>query len=221
MTLKPPSYIPVEIISKAPIDYEWDAWDPYAPLGKQDEDTMDRLALLSYRAIIAYSIGCAEWVVYRLSRFFDDQTPYAFLEACWAFEMDKGFEAPSPLKAADWQGPVLGAVDLALVSILNTYYATDEGAPEVEAALGELIALHVLKDTEPFIVWRERILERLLQLYRCPVEDSWGRSVPREALDPNVQIDGADQDRLVKAFLNSLDFKENRFLKYTGGDNSA
>jgi hypothetical protein len=135
--------------------------------------------------------------------------------------MDKGFEAPSPLHEADWQGPVLGAIDLALVSILNTYYTTDEGAPEVEAALGELIALHVLKDTETFLVWRERILERLLQLYRRSDEDPWGRSVPREALDPNLQIDDADQDRLVKGFLDSLGLKENSFLKYTGHDNSA
>lgn len=221
MSFKLLSYIPVATISKASTNYEWDEWDPYAPLGKHDEDTMDRLNLLSHRAIISYSIGCAEWVVGRFSRLFKNHDPYDFLEACWAFEMDKGYEVPSPLKEEEWQGPVLGAIDLALVTIINTYMSTDEGDPVVEAALGELIALHVLEDAEPFKVWREQLLKRFFQLYRRSDTDIWGKPVPREALDLNMQIDLKNYEGFVKAFLSSLDTKENQILNFTGGDNSA
>ena len=220
MTVACPGYIPPDLIRFPQVNYEWDDWDPYAPLGEQSEETMSQLAQLSDRAKIAYSIACAEWVVWRLSERVDNKIPYLFLEACWAFEMDKGYVAPKPLEEKEWQGPVYGAIDLALVTVLNTYYATENGEAEVESALGELLALHVLPDSQAFYAWRSRIFERLVRCYRRLSDDVWGEPVPREALDPAIHLDSTQKGKMVTGFLRRLDPKENPFLNYTGGDNS-
>ena len=44
MTQSAPAYIPFAEISRLPIDYEWDSWDPYTFLGDADEATLDALA---------------------------------------------------------------------------------------------------------------------------------------------------------------------------------
>jgi hypothetical protein len=215
-----PEHIPISEISAPPPDYEWDDWDPYAPLGEHDESTMDVLDMISDRGKIVYAIGCAEWVVYRLGPYFDDIRPYQFLEACWAFEMKKGYEAPKPLLESEWKGKIRGAIDLSLVTILNTYYATEEGGAEVEAALAELIALHVLADTTPFLEWRSRILSQLSEVYPKDPVEMWGDPIPRQAVNPFIEIGQEDQLAMVQEFLNGLNPKVNKYLNYTGGDNS-
>ena len=87
MTWRPPGYIPVEQIRRAPLTYEWDFYDPYAPLGERDPTTLERLALVSDRAKLTYAIGCAEWVVCRLIDHLSDSRAFDYLEAYWAFEM--------------------------------------------------------------------------------------------------------------------------------------
>lgn len=151
-----PDYIPLNVISEKKLSHKWDAWDPYETLGDRNEETMEQLSRVSNRAIIAYAIACSEWVIFRLSKQFETSVPYKFIQACWAFEMEKSYRAPPPLKEKDWEGPIFGAIDLALVTILNTYYVTEEEAAETEAAIGELIALHVLEDKAQFISWRKK-----------------------------------------------------------------
>ncbi len=215
-----PEYIPVSQISSQFPEYEWDEWDPYAPLGEHDEQTMDVLAKVTDRGIIAYSIGCAEWVVYRLSPYFDDERPYRFLEACWAFEMEKGYEAPKPFNEHEWQGKIRGAVELSLVTILNSYYLTEEEGAEVEAALAELIVLHVMADTTPFLNWRSKILPRLASIYPRNSSDVWGEPIPRQFLDPSKDMGRDERLRMVREFLDGLSSKENDLLYYSGEDNS-
>jgi hypothetical protein len=207
-----PKHIPLDVIAAQNLSYEWDSWDPYAPLGEHDEDTMDRLSRLSNRAILAYSIGCAEWVVCRLRNHFNNQLPFDFIESCWAFEMERTYLAPRPLNENEWLGQILGAVELSLVTILNTYYTTEDDAAEVEAALGELLALHVLEDKRPFVQWRDKVLDRLFKYYPRVKEDTWGASVPREALNPGILFTMDESNKYVDSFLNSLDLNKNLLL---------
>ncbi|MEW5702959.1 MAG: hypothetical protein AB1792_12120 [Candidatus Zixiibacteriota bacterium] len=221
MALSPPRYIPIAILQKAPVTHSWDDWDPYPLVGTQREETMDRLARLSDRAIIAFAIGCAEWVVFRLGNLSTDPTPLDFLEAAWAFEMDKEIESLPESEDKDWQGPIRGPLDLSLMTILNTYYTTEEGTAEIEGAFAELVALHVQHDTSYFEAWRKRALQRLSDHYPRKKSDTWGPPVPREVLDPAVKISPELAQEYVQRFLDGLDFEKNPFLKRVpGGDNS-
>src|SRR6266446_5117909 len=166
MSLPPPPYIPLALLKKMPVVHRWDDWDPYSLLGTQDEETQTRLRRVSDRAQIAYAIACAEWVVYRFQDLCDDTRPYGFLEASWASEMSSEFVTPPQLVADEWRGPIRGPIDLALVTIINTFYTTEDGAGHVDAAFAERIPLHVLTDHTPFLRWRERILVRLEDLSR-------------------------------------------------------
>lgn len=175
---------------------------------------------LSDRAIIAYSIACAEWVVARFSRVSRDEHPLRFLEACWAFEMDRHLAAPPPNQDDEWKGSIRGALDMAMVTVLNTYYTTEDGVGEIEGAFNEKVVLHVLLDPQLFLVWRGTVLSRLHRLYPRDPANSWGDPVPREALDPRVQLESTDFGECVRLFLSSLSPATNPLLRRIEGDNS-
>lgn len=212
MSLKPPQYIPISQIEAIPPDYKWDDSNPYSVLGNEDPLTEKYLAGLSYRAILAYSIGCAEWVVYRLNKFCNDERPIQFLEACWACEMSSDYATPPESDKKDWRGPVRGAIDLSLMTILNTIIGIEEGSPESDAAFAELLPLHVIPDKQPFFAWREKILARLATLYQRDNSNPLGRPVPREALEPLIEPTPEVEDNFVKDFLKNLDKEMNPFL---------
>lgn len=220
MALNPPSHIPVAVLEAAPVRHAWDDYDPYKPIGKSEEPTMQALERLTDRAIIAYAAACAEWVVWRFRKLLPDPAPLNFLEACWAFEMDKGIQAPRPLKGEEWRGPIRGAVDLALVSVLNTYYTTESGAGHVEGAFGEKVARHVLPNPDVFLAWRKTALDRLQKHFPRKPEDVWGPPVPRETFDPSKTLTAESIDGYARDFLAGLPFDRNPLLKRTGGDNS-
>jgi hypothetical protein len=203
------------------VRHTWDDWDPYVLLGKSTEETMQALARISDRAMIAYATACAEWVVYRFYELSSDPLPYQFLEACWAFQMDKEIQAPPPSKDVEWKGPIRGPIDLSLVTVLNTYHTTEDGVGDIEGAFGERIALHVLSDQRPFMIWRAQVLPRLERLFSRTPMDPWGAPVPREALDPTVEVTPDHAAELARRFLMALDFQANPLLRrIEGGDNS-
>ena len=68
----PPKHIPVDTMSKPPVNDHWQDWDPYALLGKAPEETLDALAEVSDRGVITFAIGCDEWVTDRLSPYLTD-----------------------------------------------------------------------------------------------------------------------------------------------------
>lgn len=213
MTLPAPSYLPLALLKDMPVRHSWDDWDPYSLLGVQDEEIQRRLAQVSDRAQIAYSTACAEWVVYRFEDLFDDIRPYQFLEAAWASEMSSDFVIPPQLVADEWQGVIRAPIDLALVTILNTSYSTEDGVGHVDAAFAERIPLHVLTDPAPFLAWRAKILDRFEELFPRDPNDPAGVPVPREAMNPDVPILKEMLNEYVTRFLSQLDESANPFLR--------
>ena len=213
MSLSAPTYVPVESWRHVLPSYAWSDWNPYEAVGHPDALREDELRRLSGRAILAYTIACAEWVVYRLTGFLDDARPEWFLEAAWAFEMSERFAAPVESVEAEWKGPVRGAVDLALMTVLNAIYSLRDGAVEVDAAFAEQLAQHVVPEMEPFLAWRGRVLPRLANQYPANHEARY-RYVPREATDPDYNICDEDHaEALVMAFLRNLDTATNPMLE--------
>jgi hypothetical protein len=213
MALPPPSYVPLALLEKMPVSHRWNDWDPYSLLGTQDPTTQMRLARVSDRAQIAYAIGCAEWVTYRFQHLFDDLRPYEFLEASWACEMSSDFATPPQLAEEEWQGPIRAPIDLSLVTILNTFYTTEDGSGEVDAAFAERIPLHVLTDHAPFLQWRDRVFDRFEKLFHRETNDLLGSPVPREAMDPDVPVSEEMLDKYVGQFFSQLGQTANPFLR--------
>jgi len=212
MPLKAPTYVPVAQIASMPLAHEWDDDDPYPLFPDVDEDIEELLSKVSDRAKFAFAIACAEWVVYRFSKESKDPAPFQFIQACWAVEMSDDFESPDESEDEEWEGPIRGPIDLALMTILNTFYASEDDDAEEEAAFAELVALHVLPDQSAFIEWRDAVLKKLVAQYPYRKKDPMGEPVPREDLDPRLQFDKKQRAELVEAYIAGLPKKSNPFL---------
>lgn len=213
MLLHAPGHIPVERWRQIQPTYAWSDWNPYELVGEADPIAEHELHALADRAALAYALGCAEWVVFRLSGFMQDPQAEMFLQAAWAFEMSPTFAAPPESDEAQWKGPVRGVVDLALMTVLNAIYSLPEHASHIDAAFLERLALHVVPDREPFLCWRSVIIPRLATLYPRGQETSFPY-VPRELLDSSLAATNPNETRtLVKRFLESLDPTENPMLE--------
>jgi hypothetical protein len=126
--------------------------------------------------------------------------------------MSSDFVTPPQFAADEWQGPIRAPIDLSLVTILNTFYTTEDGAGSVDAAFAERIPLHVLTDHAPFLGWREKVFDRFEEVFHREPNDSLGTPVPREAMDPDIPISEAMLGECVGRFLSQLD-ETNPFLR--------
>lgn len=208
-------------VTRQPLRYDWDPWNPYSLLGNPNPETINLLEKVSDRAQIAYSIGCAEWVAQRLRRWFETSHPFLYIEAFWAFEMDKRILAPVETVEAEWQGKILAPMDLALMTVLNTYYTSADGDGALESAFAERISLHVLNDRQDFLIWRESVLPRLALHYPRDKDNSWGAPIPREALNPLAPLTPEMTMKYVTDFLSRVSLKTNPLIIYTEHDNSV
>lgn len=213
MSLCIPKYIPVDMIAQADVHHEWSDLDPEELVGEPDEDTLALLSKVSNRGVTAFAIGCAEWVVYRLSNYFSDRTAYDFLESCWVLVMGNEDVQLEELEESEWKGPIRGAIDLVLLAITDAWNVSEDGSAEPEGAFAAKIALHILENPSQFMEWQEKVLQRLVKY--CPWEERNpdGPPVPREILDPSIDLDFVQSDQLIEDFLSKVDFKSNPFLE--------
>ncbi len=214
MTAEPPRYIRVDQIAEKTIRHSWSDWDPFETLGDADPETVERLDKVSNRGITAFAIGCSEWVVYRPGMLTSDDTPSNYLEAFWAYVMGVTEAQPPETDDEDWKGPIRGPINFALMMTLNTIICSEpeDGVPSTYAGLAARVALHVLSDERAFLDWQRSVLERLVRYFPRRTEDPDGPSVPREVLDPTVDLDTENVGRLIREFLSRLDPRRNPFL---------
>lgn len=220
MSLEPPTYIPINTIAEHAIQYNWDSYDPYEPMEWPEEATKALLEKVSNKAITAFATGCAEWVVYRLSRHFSDHAPYDYLEAFWLFLMGIDRALPSETKEEDWQGPVRGAIDLSLMTVLNTVYQSEQGPPIQNAAFLPQIVLHVLPNPAPFLEWQDMVLDRLVRYFPRDEKSPDGPKVPRELLVPTIDLVPEQHDQLINAFIDRVDFDSNPLIRHVARSDS-
>jgi hypothetical protein len=192
----------------APLSHSWDSDDPLAQLPENNPDSEQQLGRVSDFAKLAYSLVCADWVLYRLRAFTDSEWPWYFRDACWAYALDQGYGLPEEIEDHPQEGPVDGPMCLALTTVLNTRYGFDEGNAEIDAANAELIVLHVLSDPGPFIQWRHVVLQRLIKFH--PVKSQERTAI--DMLDP-TRNPGRPGDPLgLKASLSRLQLNDNPYL---------
>lgn len=216
MALSIPGYMKAARVQDRVIRYKWDDWDVNADEASLDEAVSERLGRLSQRAVLAFTIATAEWIVYRYGALVDEPMPSQYLQAAWAQIVDWHYGAltiEGDTDPREWAGPIKRPIWWGL---LQTDFAIDEaeddGEPEVGAVRVATLAEHVMTDPSHYRAWRERILERLEALYPMDPEEHLGEVVPREALDPDFDFHVDDTEALTNGFLSSLDHETNPFL---------
>lgn len=216
MSLSIPSYIPVRSLRRTPIFHDWDAYDPYSILPAVQVSTLESLCHVSDRALIAFAIGCSEWVVFRFLDYLSDDRALSYLEACWVFEVSENVYLPREQKAEEWTGRVLAAIDLSMLTIINTVYFTEDGQGHLKAAFAECLPLHVIAEVDLFITWRDLVLKRLCRLFPRDASNPWGAAVPRQALDPDFPIDRVNIPGIMYDFLEQA--SGNVYVQYKHND---
>lgn len=199
-----PVYIPVEQIESVTITHLWNDWDPYKALGWPAEPVKSALSVVSNRGITAFALGCAEWVIYRLSNFFDDELPFHYIAAFWMYVMGDEESIPMETDHEDWIGVIRGPINFSLMTTLNTIYLAEDGPPVQNGALAANVVKHVLAETGSFDRWEKEVLARLQLVCLRDSFDPDGQPIPREVLDPDFDVKMTNMEGLIDKFVAKL-----------------
>ena len=214
--LATPSYLTGANLQDPSIRYKWDDWNEEQADRPIDKKFQARLKGLSQRAIIAFTVGSAEWIVHRYATLTDVKMPALYLEMAWANIVDFNYCAMTWQDyedADEWVGPIKRPVAIAMDRVDNAFQAViGDKRPDIRAARITNLAVYVMTDPAPYVAWRERTMARLEALYPLDPNDRLGEVVPREALDPDYPFDVNQTEQLVNQFLASLNPKANAFL---------
>lgn len=178
----------------------------------QDE-LQEKLHRVSQRAVAAFTIGTAEWIVYRFGRLCQDSEPAQRIEAAWAQLVSFRYSTNNDIDRDKWRGPVRGPIGTALRRVI---FALDQaernGEPAWRAGRASKLAEHVLPDPSPYRQWRNSILDVFQKLYPIDLEETLGDVVPREVLRLGQTFEVNQTDAVINAFLSRLDYRTNSFL---------
>lgn len=206
-------YVPVKIQTPK-LDYAWNDLDVEAAEQPIDRKLSTRLRKLSLRAAAALGIATAEWILLRYNGLHDHEEPRWYLETAWVQLIDAryGYEW-DPLQAG-LAGPIEGPIRQALMWVgAAIECVADESSPHEEVATLIRLCEHVLPTREPFVDWRDTILERFERVFPATKADPRGDVVPVEAVDPEYEFSAVSIEPLVNAYLTKLDRADNPFLR--------
>jgi len=200
------------------IHYEWDNWEPSKACLPIDEEFKKRMMGIEKRAIIAFTIGCLEWIVFRLDGLFTEEAPRQYLEASWAAIVDWRYLWPFELDYNYWSTPILGPLalgtGLAIDATTVTYAEEEEPGlePATRAAQIMNLVLHVLNKTDSFESWKEAAVQRFEKYYPRNPGDVLGSLVPPDVVDVDLKFRKKGVEKRIDTYLRSLDVKSNPYL---------
>lgn len=214
MPLTIPRYIRKAKIQDVLLRYKWDDWNVQSFFELESDTFHKRMSGVSYRANIAFTIACGEWVVQRFDLVSDDPVPLDHMEASWAGMIDPLYAVWWEPPDEFWLGPIRGVLQLAIIFTLEAKAAANDYTdPALSAYHAWNIAEHIMTNPQPLTDWRERVVDRLERLYPFNEDDPMGDVVPKEVLDPDFDFQSEMAEQLVQAYLISLDPGTNRFLR--------
>lgn len=213
MALPIPQYIQIADIQDINIKYLWDDWDVEATDMPLDKVLQKRFGAISQRAVATFTIGTAEWVVYRFGTLSNDPVPNQCLEAAWAQIVDFCYSFYEDIRQDQWNGPIRGPIGIALRRVGFAIQQAELGHdPAWRAGRISNLAEHIITNPTPYKDWRERVLTRLEKLYPIDSNETLGEVIPREALDPDFDFKVEETDSLINQFLSQLNHDQNPFL---------
>lgn len=217
MSFPAPRYIELSNVAAQTVRYKWDDWNVEQAEEPIDEGLASRLSQLSLRAVVAFTVGTAEWIVYRYKTLRDISLPLLYLEASWARTLDFRYGSVSWedfTNDREWSGPVNGPIGIAMSRVMYAISeAEDYGSPELRACWISNLARYVLEDDGSYSAWADQVLTRLNSIYERSSNDVLGEVIPREAIDPAfLQFAVSQTEGLINGFLASLNYRSNPFL---------
>lgn len=207
-----PAYIPIEQLEAIPIYYKWDDHDPYSVLPLPDRQIINRLSNISHLGNLALAIGCAEWTIYHFHSILQDDRALNSIEANWALMLNSRLAIPWQSNDKEWCGPVRGAVDLLLTNISNCLLSCKEGGTEHEASFAFMVTNYILNNNNFFNDWFYKIISRLEIMHQRNLENPLGKPVPRESLNPFVEVTYSLETLWLNNFKENLKLSNNPFL---------
>jgi hypothetical protein len=218
LILSEPSYIKKAAIVEVPIQHNWNEADPdQMYLGNRKIEK--QLQPVCYRGVLAISLGCAEWIAWRMVKNSSEQVLFQYIEALWAGIVDwryvrDPYSIGKKLDWSDWQGPIRGPLFGALLRLAKIadltkrrYFASPEASTIVQ------LALHVIPNQKPFKEWFKSTFDRIRNIYPYSKIDEIGPPMPKEVLDPGIDYNPDLANDFISKFLQQLDFKQNPFLR--------
>jgi hypothetical protein len=214
MPLSSPSHIASASLCQPEIRYVWRDWEENGVYDTPEDDTLlDRLEGLSFRANLALTIACAEWVIYRYECVADIQMHLQFIEAAWAAVVDDRYLRPWEPLDDECSGPVKGPLAASLMIIQEAVHAmATEAGNGLTAIYISNLASHVLPQIEAFMTWREQVLSGLESLAPLDPEETLGDVVPREYFAAPQRFKSEMAESFVRKFLQGLDVNSNPSL---------
>lgn len=216
-----PGYIRDAPIFDDKIRYEWDDMRTDEYFDREDLELAERLANVSDRANIAFTIAIGEWIVHRFDVVSDDQTPRLYMEALWAGSIDWRYLSGATFSNEEWEGPVRRPLSLAMLiggeAIVD---ALEQNPVYHEVGSMTQLANHVLPAGSGFAEWHEKVVQRLERLFPSTYDpddlfregNELGPPVPREVFDIDTDYDSATGESLTTAFLSDITPDNNEFL---------
>jgi hypothetical protein len=206
----PPSHIAAAALPGTPFENIWgaDLWDEVLLHQPRIEN---RVARMSDRAALAFSLGAIEWIVWRFQSELPDGRPFQFLQAAWAGLVDWRYLASFDLPEWDDEG---GPLAQACWLLEESFVAARDHKPffEYPVSISD-IALRVCGQPESFKVWRRTAIGRLIETDPRNRSAPTGRPVPRDLIDPAYTPSPTADNRHIASFIASLDWQTNPFLQ--------
>ncbi len=223
MSLIIPRYIADAHINTTELRYEWDDWDVHKADRPSDPAFVKVTDNFLDRANIALTLAIAEWVMYRFNAVYSDYLPFDYIEGFWAMNVDWRYCKQFKPIDAEWAGPILGPMELAILIANDAFInATENDSTAINPSWMSNLAVYILPDSAAFLAWQKKVIARIEKYYLAEEEDEddlfleqdhLGPPVPRELFDPEYEFNPEMTAQLINKFLISLDYTVNPFLR--------
>ena len=214
--LERPRFISGSNEDKDEITFIWPAKHPEDVYVTPDERQETRIAKASPKAVLGFASGCAEWIAWRFHGYGRSGPLLGLIEAMWAWQCDwRYLRIAAMLDHREWRGPVGGPLYSAFSLLVEVMSHVDENEAETpEVVCLVKLAEYVLPVPQPFAHWKRETVKRLARCHpRADEEEDQGVPVPRLAIDPGFAYKPELASELVAAFVDSLDYRTNGYLR--------
>jgi hypothetical protein len=211
----PPPHIAVADLPHMPVAYRWDNTIEEEMMFFQ-MNIAHRMAEMSDRAALAFSLGALEWTLWRLRPELPGDDVFQFLDAAWAALVDwrylKSFDLPEWEPA--FERPVGGPLWESFEVLEQSFFAARNSQPFMHnPVIISKIALYVCGRPDAFKTWRRSITSRLVGMYPIDRAAPAGRPVPRSLLNPGYVPSPEMDNKHIADYLTGLNWQTNRFLR--------
>jgi hypothetical protein len=215
--LEMPSYIQDSGIVGAPIAYKWKPFLYQALADKSPRNLQKAVDEISCNGTIALAIGIVEILWWRLKGLGNRRETIQYVEALWAWSIDRRYlKKDVPEQERVDRGHrvdgVLAGAEVKLFTATTNATVDDPARGKSFAGLAAIVR-YTMPNPKFFDSWLKQTVERFVPAFPYDPDKPEGMVVPRRFLDPTVAITKKAVPGLLDEQLQSIDYKDNSFLR--------